>query len=642
MKAAIYARRSTEQNVAEEAKSVTRQVENARAFAQSRGWTVEDEHVYIDDGVSGAEFDRRPGLQRMLAAAQRGAFDMLVVSEQKSIGRESVETNFTIKRLSQAGVEVFEYVHGGSLTPKNALEKMMSAIRAGADETHREQTSERMHEAHKRLATKGYVAGGRLFGYRNVHVFSGKDSQGNPLRSHVDREINGDEAAVVRRIFELYAGGDGLKAITKALNIDKAPSPRYSAPKDGLPPLGGWAPSTVRAILNREIYRGVVVWNKRRKRDQHGQVEQVRARARRPESAWVRAEREDLRIVSDELWSRVASRRADVEGHALRFASGRISGRPPKGEARNLLAGLATCGRCGGGLIVNTSTGPRGGAFSLADLPRPGERREGPPARGEKYHYYVCARRRANGECDNDLRIRTDDVNEAVLQSIEEHALTPEAIEQVIKLNERNEAREQQERLRKEAQDIERRISRLMDAIEGGADAKSLAARVKENEAKLAAIRAELAGLQPVPRLPAAVVADRLAEWRRLLRSSITQGRAVLQRVLRGRITFMPRTDGPGYDFECPTRFDKLFSGVVVQAANTADLAQHAGEGTERITIEDTFDGSYERLLAAAERAHVKGVATPEGAQPFNADAASDSTLKGVRPWRDSNPRSSP
>jgi hypothetical protein len=42
----------------------------------------------------------------------------------------------------------------------------------------------------------------------------------------------------------------------------------------------------------------------------------------------------------------------------------------------------------------------------------------------------------------------------------------------------------------------------------------------------------------------------------------------------------MPRTDGPGYDFECPTRFDKLFSGGVVQVANTADLAQHAGEGT--------------------------------------------------------------
>ena len=59
-----------------------------------------------------------------------------------------------------------------------------------------------------------------------------------------------------------------------------------------------------------------------------------------------------------------------------------------------------------------------------------------------------------------------------------------------------------------------------------------------------------------------AVVDDRLGEWRRLLRQSTTQARAVLQRVLRGRIVFTP--DGDGYDFEAPTRFDRLFVGCVV------------------------------------------------------------------------------
>ena len=67
MNAAIYARKSTDQLVADEAKSVTRQVENARAFAVAKGWTVADAHIYIDDGISGAEFERRPGLQRLLA-----------------------------------------------------------------------------------------------------------------------------------------------------------------------------------------------------------------------------------------------------------------------------------------------------------------------------------------------------------------------------------------------------------------------------------------------------------------------------------------------------------------------------------------------------------------------------------------------
>jgi DNA invertase Pin-like site-specific DNA recombinase len=60
--AAIYARKSTDQSgVADEQKSVARQVEHARAYAAKKGWRVADDHVYIDDGISGAEFANRPG-----------------------------------------------------------------------------------------------------------------------------------------------------------------------------------------------------------------------------------------------------------------------------------------------------------------------------------------------------------------------------------------------------------------------------------------------------------------------------------------------------------------------------------------------------------------------------------------------------
>ena len=61
MRAAIYARKSTDDNDRDaENKSVTRQVERALAFAKAHAWTVGDEHVYIDDGISGAEFRNRP------------------------------------------------------------------------------------------------------------------------------------------------------------------------------------------------------------------------------------------------------------------------------------------------------------------------------------------------------------------------------------------------------------------------------------------------------------------------------------------------------------------------------------------------------------------------------------------------------
>ena len=70
MRAAVYARKSTEQNVADDAKSVTRQVELARAFATRQGWKVAESHVYMDDGISGAEFTNRPGLSALTLAAR--------------------------------------------------------------------------------------------------------------------------------------------------------------------------------------------------------------------------------------------------------------------------------------------------------------------------------------------------------------------------------------------------------------------------------------------------------------------------------------------------------------------------------------------------------------------------------------------
>ena len=88
MKAAIYCRRSTEQTGGKKGTGVERQEKLAREFAETQRWTVHRDHVYVDDGISGAEFARRPGLQAMLAAAARREFSVLVVSEQKSLGRE--------------------------------------------------------------------------------------------------------------------------------------------------------------------------------------------------------------------------------------------------------------------------------------------------------------------------------------------------------------------------------------------------------------------------------------------------------------------------------------------------------------------------------------------------------------------------
>ena len=59
---AIYARKATEQNgVAEEAKSVTRQIEHAQAYAVKRGWTIKPDSRRDGetDELGGIAFDTR-------------------------------------------------------------------------------------------------------------------------------------------------------------------------------------------------------------------------------------------------------------------------------------------------------------------------------------------------------------------------------------------------------------------------------------------------------------------------------------------------------------------------------------------------------------------------------------------------------
>jgi len=73
MIAAIYARKSTDQNVSDEEKSVTRQVERARAYAERKGWTVAEEHIYAEDGISGAEFVKRLRRRGLAPPAARRA-----------------------------------------------------------------------------------------------------------------------------------------------------------------------------------------------------------------------------------------------------------------------------------------------------------------------------------------------------------------------------------------------------------------------------------------------------------------------------------------------------------------------------------------------------------------------------------------
>jgi hypothetical protein len=116
-------------------------------------------------------------------------------------------------------------------------------------------------------------------------------------------------------------------------------------------------------------------------------------------------------------------------------------------------------------------------------------------------------------------------------------------------------------------------------------------------------------------------------EWRRLLRGDVAQARSVLQRVVDGRVTFTPYPAGMGASFRAETKFPGLFAGVTVTAL-PVELPPYVRTGNRRglealDAAERSVEARYEELLERAE-------------------AAVRRVEKGGRPWRDSNPRSSP
>ncbi len=537
MIAAVYGRKSTEQNgVAEDQKSVARQVEHARQYAERKGWTIADEHVYADDGISGAEFANRPGFLRLMNALKpRAPFHVLIMSEESRLGREAIETAYALKQLVQAGVRVFFYLEDRERTLDSPTDKIMLSLTAFADELEREKARLRTYDAMSRKAKAGHVTGGRVFGYDNVEV---SDASGE--RSHVKRQINDAEAAVVRRIFELSAAGAGLTRITKTLNADGVSAPR---PQQHRPT--GWTGSSVRSVLLRPLYRGEIVWNQTRKRDGWGQAH----RADRPPADWVRIPAPDQRIISEELWH------AAHERFAERQHKHTTTGHRGQQDIQSLylLSGFARCGQCGGGLAAHS-------------------RHHG----GHRVMFYGCTSfwKRGAKVCSNNLVARMDVLDEEVLATLQDDVCRSAVVEEAIRLAlaELSPARQDENRTRVEADCATARLecARLADAIARRGSLDALVERLQAAQGRAEALERRLRGysaqrahvnMEGLERRLRA----KLADCRGLLRRNISEGRAVLRTLLIGPLRFTPVRDARrrGHAFEGAIALDRLLTGVI-------------------------------------------------------------------------------
>ena len=108
--------KSTQQDVTDPwDKSVERQIENAKAFAASKGWTVAEGQIYVDDAVSGAETAKLREKQRMLALIRSGSapFEILVTQSNDRLSRRDGDDALReLKDIDRAGIEIWFYADG--------------------------------------------------------------------------------------------------------------------------------------------------------------------------------------------------------------------------------------------------------------------------------------------------------------------------------------------------------------------------------------------------------------------------------------------------------------------------------------------------------------------------------------------------
>ena len=508
MIAAIYARKSTEQNgVSDEEKSVTRQIDHAKAYALKKGWTVPDELAFIDDGVSGAEFVKRPGFIRLMSALKpKPAFQFLIMSEGPRLGREQIETAYVLKKILDTGVRVFFYLEDKERTLDTPLEKLLLQLSNYADETERERARQRTYDAMLRKAKAGHVTGGKVYGYENKDVLS---NDGHRL--HVVRVVKENEAARVRQIFEMYAGGLGIGRIAKRLNADGVPAPRQSK--------RGWAPSAVREMLRRPIYRGQIVWNESQKIVRGG----TKKRRIRPESERVIFDDPGLRIIPSDLWESVQAR--------LAYRKSKTRPWVRDIESPYLLTGFCRCSVCNGPITMSGPGSPKS------------HRRRG--------KFYGCAYHIKRGPkvCRNSVLAPQELLERAVLDRLSD-LLHPHVLDLALQ-EAMDRLQPDQARLRTERARIEKQLGqaktaqqRLTDAIAQGGNLEALLEALTREELKQKELSVELARLHEAGPSEWAIAClrreakTRLANTQALLSRQSHEARAILRRLFDAPLSF--------------------------------------------------------------------------------------------------------
>jgi site-specific DNA recombinase len=325
--AAIYVRVSTEDQG--KGFSIPTQIEACHKLADREGYTVLEVHVLIDEGISGTTMDR-PQLRKLRDLVNARAIVAIAVYDPDRLSRNLGHQLLLAEEFERAGVKLLIVSHPMEQGPEGWLFFQMRGALAEYD---RAKILERLKRGLVGRAKAGHVSGGSVaFGYHYIR------------EEHGGRwEIDEEEAAVVRRIFQLCLEGMPTRAIARLLTQERVPSKRDRHPGFAghkAAGVGEWHANTVHKLLRYEGYIGRMYYNKKKAAGKT-------RRADRPRDEWV--EVRVPAIIADEVFQGVQAQLAHNKALAQRnrkydylFVGGRLR-----------------CGRCGRAMTGEAPHGVR-------------------------------------------------------------------------------------------------------------------------------------------------------------------------------------------------------------------------------------------------------------------------------------------
>ena len=230
--------------------------------------------LYADEGISGTKIKNRKEFQRMLADAEKGLFDMVVVKDISRFARNTVDLLQSVRKLKAFGIET-QFLTA-NMTSMGNSEFVLTIFGALAQEESAN-TSKRIKFGKKMNAEKGRVPN-IVYGYDKT------------IGDYFNLSINEEEAKVIRQMYKWYTEeGFGGAKIANMLNERGVKTKRGN----------NWSQNSVCRILTNEIYTGKIINGKEEVSDfLTGQ------RKEKDESEWLVTIRPELRIIDDEIFDK--------------------------------------------------------------------------------------------------------------------------------------------------------------------------------------------------------------------------------------------------------------------------------------------------------------------------------------------------